>query len=186
MAELTELFPIGKLFEALHPLCEHTITVPDLPAFIVFCIMVVFFFHLCYNIFRGLFFWCIRNEIVQEDLEPGIHPAYPSTSRPLALRYLMENSLHAWRIVGGLEREFEVKRGQRLRGSKKLPPLVSYGSHEEVGRSSDDCAICLEDFRVGEFCQVFPECRHIFHSNCLDFWLQLNLTCPLCRSSIEE
>ncbi|KAI4333677.1 hypothetical protein L6164_018455 [Bauhinia variegata] len=186
MAEMTELFPVGKLFERLPTLYDYTITI-DLTSSIVFCVLVIFFFRLMYHILHGLFFWYVENEVVQEDLEGGITSAYPSSHQLAIFQALVgTNPPRAWRIVGGLERVFKVKRGQRLRDSNKLPPLVNYGSHDEVVKNFGDCAICLEDFKVGEFCQVFPECKHIFHSNCIDFWLQKKLTCPICRSYIED
>ncbi|CAK7327637.1 unnamed protein product [Dovyalis caffra] len=43
------------------------------------------------------------------------------------------------------------------------------------------CVICLEDFKVGEDCQVLFLCKHVFHSDCLKEWLVRNQRCPLCR-----
>jgi hypothetical protein len=31
-----------------------------------------------------------------------------------------------------------------------------------------------------------PTCDHVFHSQCLRKWLDWNVTCPLCRTSLEE
>lgn len=30
-----------------------------------------------------------------------------------------------------------------------------------------------------------PNCRHIFHKQCLDDWLKIKLTCPICRSGLK-
>jgi hypothetical protein len=45
------------------------------------------------------------------------------------------------------------------------------------------CPICLEDFTSGQEIRRFP-CNHIFHKDCIDNWLRLNITCPMCRMSI--
>ncbi|KAF7274025.1 hypothetical protein GWI33_013289 [Rhynchophorus ferrugineus] len=46
------------------------------------------------------------------------------------------------------------------------------------------CVICLEDFREHETIKKLP-CNHTFHINCIDHWLKINGTCPLCRSDIN-
>lgn len=113
-------------------------------------------------------------------------------------RTLVFSNLHAWRMVARIDEErveqdqednvYDEERGQKLRACKKLPPLMNYdgiGKHDhELRRSCDECAICLEDFQVGQLCQVFPLCRHIFHSECIDHWLQRKSTCPICRNCL--
>ncbi|KAB5534625.1 hypothetical protein DKX38_017711 [Salix brachista] len=47
---------------------------------------------------------------------------------------------------------------------------------------SNGCAICLEDFQKGVDCCVLSSCKHVFHSSCLKQWLEVDLTCPLCRN----
>lgn len=124
-----------------------------------------------------------------------------SSSHHVAIfQALVHSNLQAWLMVGALMEESssesvvvveEEKRGERLRVSKKLPPLVKYGSQQDhhvirnCGRE-EDCAICLEDFKVGEWCQVFPACNHVFHSDCIDCWLAGKLTCPTCRCHVTD
>ncbi|KAM0996002.1 hypothetical protein ACFX13_006115 [Malus domestica] len=31
--------------------------------------------------------------------------------------------------------------------------------------------------------RLLPDCRHLFHLKCVDLWLRLNPTCPVCRTS---
>ncbi|KAK9074272.1 hypothetical protein SSX86_006869 [Deinandra increscens subsp. villosa] len=45
------------------------------------------------------------------------------------------------------------------------------------------CAICLCEYRESEMMRMLPDCKHFFHLNCVDAWLKLNATCPVCRSS---
>ncbi|XP_066320238.1 putative RING-H2 finger protein ATL69 [Miscanthus floridulus] len=42
-----------------------------------------------------------------------------------------------------------------------------------------------EDLRGGEMVRSLPECRHQFHVDCIDAWLQMHVTCPLCRSDLS-
>ncbi|KAK8644246.1 hypothetical protein V6N13_123557 [Hibiscus sabdariffa] len=46
-----------------------------------------------------------------------------------------------------------------------------------------DCAVCLEDFKIGEKCRLLPLCKHSFHAECVDSWLLRNPICPVCRTS---
>ncbi|KAK6804247.1 hypothetical protein RDI58_002031 [Solanum bulbocastanum] len=48
------------------------------------------------------------------------------------------------------------------------------------------CAVCLYDVISGENCRKLPKCGHIFHVECVDSWLQLNRTCPLCREQVTD
>lgn len=82
------------------------------------------------------------------------------------------------------------RREQRQEALEKLLPLVKYGgsssSSREMLSNFGDCSICLDDYRDGEFCRVFPVCKHIFHVKCIDHWLNNQLTCPICRKSLLD
>jgi len=49
-----------------------------------------------------------------------------------------------------------------------------------------ECSICMEAFQDGECVRELPMCGHIFHSECIDEWLSLNGSCPICRRDIAE
>nr|CAB3462665.1 unnamed protein product [Digitaria exilis] len=44
------------------------------------------------------------------------------------------------------------------------------------------CAVCLGVFAGGQVLRVLPACAHAFHQLCVDRWLRLRPTCPVCRS----
>ncbi|XP_077416590.1 RING finger protein 215 [Vanacampus margaritifer] len=48
---------------------------------------------------------------------------------------------------------------------------------------TENCAVCLEAFNHNQCLRVLP-CRHEYHRDCVDPWLLLHHTCPLCKRSI--
>ncbi|MCD9640915.1 hypothetical protein HAX54_026651 [Datura stramonium] len=45
------------------------------------------------------------------------------------------------------------------------------------------CSICLCDYKDAEMLRMLPDCKHYFHVVCIDAWLKLNASCPVCRNS---
>ncbi|KAJ8615463.1 hypothetical protein MRB53_034835 [Persea americana] len=74
-------------------------------------------------------------------------------------------------------REFH---GMSRRLVKAMPSLI-FTSAVEDNCTSITCAICLEDYSVGEKLRVLP-CHHKFHAVCVDSWLTTWRTfCPICK-----
>lgn len=57
--------------------------------------------------------------------------------------------------------------------SRRLPP----------GPNDGTCAICLSEYNTKDTVRCIPECRHCFHCECIDEWLRMNSSCPVCRNS---
>jgi hypothetical protein len=47
------------------------------------------------------------------------------------------------------------------------------------------CSICLIEYTAGERLKSLPGCQHHFHADCVDQWLLINKTCPLCVRDVE-
>ncbi|XP_061359841.1 RING-H2 finger protein ATL20-like [Gastrolobium bilobum] len=47
------------------------------------------------------------------------------------------------------------------------------------------CSICLGEYQPMETLRSMPQCNHYFHVHCIDAWLKMNATCPLCRNEPE-
>lgn len=62
-------------------------------------------------------------------------------------------------------------------------PKTLLGESRRLPKPSDNtCPICLSEYQPKEELRTIPECNHYFHANCIDEWLKLNGTCPLCRN----
>ncbi|KAA8539069.1 hypothetical protein F0562_025761 [Nyssa sinensis] len=44
------------------------------------------------------------------------------------------------------------------------------------------CSICLADYKDSDMLRLLPDCGHLFHLKCVDLWLKLHPTCPICRN----
>ncbi|KAI3903917.1 hypothetical protein MKW92_047360 [Papaver armeniacum] len=48
------------------------------------------------------------------------------------------------------------------------------------------CSICLSEYRPTETLKIIPLCNHYFHAKCIDPWLRMHTTCPVCRKSLHQ
>ncbi|KAH8497534.1 hypothetical protein H0E87_019992 [Populus deltoides] len=68
-------------------------------------------------------------------------------------------------------------------------PKLLYSEAKEKLEKGDDsvaascCSICLADYKDSDLLRLLPDCDHLFHSQCVDPWLKLHATCPMCRNS---
>lgn len=46
------------------------------------------------------------------------------------------------------------------------------------------CSICLSIIKNRDLFK--SKCNHRFHNVCIDNWLSINKTCPLCRCNIKK
>ena len=62
-------------------------------------------------------------------------------------------------------------------------PEIQLGESWELPKLNDStCPICLSEYQPKETLRTIPECSHYFHANCIDEWLRMNATCPVCRN----
>ncbi|XP_047042704.1 RING-H2 finger protein ATL63-like [Lolium rigidum] len=76
-------------------------------------------------------------------------------------------------------------------GAKELGALQvlvwesSSSAKEKEATFDEHCAVCLGEMEDGELGRLLPACRHVFHVGCIDAWLRLSSTCPVCRSAVR-
>ncbi|XP_049398378.1 putative RING-H2 finger protein ATL21A [Solanum stenotomum] len=51
------------------------------------------------------------------------------------------------------------------------------------GPNHGSCPICLAEYHPKEIVKCIPECEHCFHAECIDEWLKINGSCPVCRNN---
>lgn len=65
--------------------------------------------------------------------------------------------------------------------------IIEEKTQEEADGVSvaEDCVVCLSGLEENEMAKMLPNCKHLFHVGCIDTWLASNMTCPLCRATVE-
>lgn len=51
-------------------------------------------------------------------------------------------------------------------------------------RAGLECVVCLSEFGDANVLRLLPKCKHAFHITCVDRWLEVHSTCPLCRAGV--
>ncbi|KAI3509855.1 hypothetical protein L1887_25378 [Cichorium endivia] len=51
---------------------------------------------------------------------------------------------------------------------------------------NNNCVICIEKFKEKETIKVVVSCQHSFHAHCINDWLRVNRSCPICRKPIAS
>ena len=55
---------------------------------------------------------------------------------------------------------------------------------ENIAEFSETCGICLDSVLLQAQVTTLP-CHHWYHKQCIEKWLCLNETCPMCRASLD-
>ncbi|XP_055824491.1 RING-H2 finger protein ATL43 [Solanum dulcamara] len=64
-------------------------------------------------------------------------------------------------------------------------PVFRFGSLRGQKAEGLECAVCLNKFESSEILRLLPKCKHAFHIECVDTWLDAHSTCPLCRYQVD-
>ncbi|KAJ0959687.1 hypothetical protein J5N97_000655 [Dioscorea zingiberensis] len=65
--------------------------------------------------------------------------------------------------------------------------ILAAGTDKERIISAEDavCCICLAKYVDNDELRELP-CTHFFHLDCVDKWLKINASCPLCKFEVGE
>ncbi|XP_044484482.1 NEP1-interacting protein-like 2 [Mangifera indica] len=113
----------------------------------------------------------LRGRFVEEQFTPAMLAAYHWQVSIASMSYDVSDA-YGKAVSKGLS-------GESL---KKLPWHVVM---DEIKATPNlCCSICLQDIVKGEVARSLPHCQHTFHLACVDKWLILHGSCPVCRSDV--
>ena len=67
----------------------------------------------------------------------------------------------------------------RIQKAKPQNSIVVLKKHID-----DNCSVCL--LPLDRQPVQLSQCKHYFHYNCMDKWLDVKLSCPICRSKVLD
>ncbi|KAL5553861.1 hypothetical protein UlMin_041262 [Ulmus minor] len=113
------------------------------------------------------------------------NPDQESSNRPISGdRVILINPFTQGTVViegvegmDSLLRELDNKGAQPPASQASIEAMACVPIGED---DQEECVICLEEFGVGEVAREMP-CKHRFHGCCIEKWLGIHGSCPVCR-----
>ncbi|CAD6245731.1 unnamed protein product [Miscanthus lutarioriparius] len=90
----------------------------------------------------------------------------------------------AWEDVDPDEYSYEAKSKGLAADTIASLPSVTYQAQDKQDGNMEQCVICRVEFDEGESLVALP-CKHPYHSECINQWLQLNKVCPMCSAEVS-
>jgi hypothetical protein len=78
----------------------------------------------------------------------------------------------------------EIPRVKDMRAAQDTIAKIPSTSLEQ--NMQENCCICLEQMKKGEIIKTMTCNKHVFHAKCLDEWLSVKGSCPLCLSEVAS
>ncbi|KAI8886034.1 hypothetical protein K501DRAFT_331475 [Backusella circina FSU 941] len=85
-------------------------------------------------------------------------------------------------LISEIRTRTETSRRERQPATRIISSLTEKRLAQDDPEYQTECSICQEIFSK-EKLYVLP-CRHVYHSECIDQWIRLKPTCPICRFSL--
>ncbi|KAA0046521.1 hypothetical protein IC582_004157 [Cucumis melo] len=89
--------------------------------------------------------------------------------------------------VDGVNHPRQIRSSSRFSGIDKTVieslPFFRFSTLKGT-KEGLECAVCLSKFEDIEILRLLPKCKHAFHINCIDHWLEKHASCPLCRQRV--
>ncbi|ONM56820.1 Protein binding protein [Zea mays] len=63
-------------------------------------------------------------------------------------------------------------------------PSVTYKLQHVQDGNTEQCVICRVELEEGESLIALP-CKHLYHPECINQWLQINKVCPMCSAEVS-
>lgn len=138
---------------------------------------------------QGLAYWVIKGLplIRYKKQKVQLHPARAimSSNSASSLDFIISQSMYqnstGMMIAAPATLDHDIE-GAQLPADEAV--YNEYAAPDHYNRL--ECVVCLSPFEDDEAVRVLPQCYHAFHAVCIDSWLLLHSTCPLCRALVSS
>ncbi|KAL8247493.1 hypothetical protein R6Q59_008709 [Mikania micrantha] len=89
-------------------------------------------------------------------------------------------------VAGGDYHFLRIPEGIRDDVLETLPTFLYSQTVKPETLNGSGCCICLVDYKATDMLRLLPECGHSFHVSCVNTWLKVHPTCPVCRKSLDS
>lgn len=127
--------------------------------------------------------------------------SHTNTSFSIYIRYIcfllcfIQNTILSVFCFIGISKPIETHHHHHHQKRPESPPISAVLTREFLltskfkdimgNDSSENCAVCLDEFDGEDEIRCLTNCKHMFHQKCLDSWMdKIHDTCPLCRTPI--
>ncbi|XP_026105196.1 RING finger protein 150-like [Carassius auratus] len=101
----------------------------------------------------------------------------------ISLAWLVFYYIQRFRYANAHDRSQRRLSDAAKKAISKLQVRTIRKGDKETESDFDNCAVCIKDYKPNDVVRILP-CRHVFHKNCVDPWLQDHRTCPMCKMNI--
>lgn len=123
--------------------------------------------------------FCLNSEISEVNDQDGVGYIYNFYNNVYSYNIQDEGDINIYIHNEQNRNETCIKK----RDLDKLYKLPKYYKCDEMNK---DCSICMDDIKFKKEYIRKLNCGHYFHKKCIDTWLTNSLSCPMCRSIIEQ
>ncbi len=118
---------------------------------------------------------CERNFVIGAKLKTKVCVNF----KQISLSFVVTHDSSAYSVIGvKIAKGLECSSTQ-VEESKDQKNVY----HQKEESKIETCPICCEDFRIGDSVS-FGFCRHVYHFDCIQKWLENHETCCYCRENI--
>lgn len=101
----------------------------------------------------------------------------------ISLAWLVFYYIQRCRYTNAKERLSRRLANAAKKAIAKIPQRSVKFGDRELESESDQCAVCIEPYKLSDVIRVLP-CKHVFHKSCVDPWLLEQRSCPMCKMDI--
>jgi len=123
-----------------------------------------------------------KTVLIKNDLE------MPYVREPVILHNRVEYGRSGYQdtIKGMPKRKIELIKKQKMNNCENLESTAMQFDSESSEEFWTVCSVCLEDITVEDWYKQLPYCGHYFHAECIDRWLTMQASCPVCHEAVEK